>query len=115
METIHKVSTWTLIALGVLHTLLTPLFYPGFTIAALWFAGTGLGILFLGLFNLMVLWAPARQALNLCLSANLIGCVYGILIVILLPEPQAFLALVAFLGAAIGIATSRKSMLEEIK
>jgi hypothetical protein len=107
MNIVHKVSAWTLIGLGILHTSLTPLFYSGFTVDALWFAGTGLGILFLGSFNLAILRAHVLR--TLCLIANLIGSVYGILIVIVLPEPQAFLALLAFLGATIGCISIRKS------
>ena len=113
MKTVHKVSAWVLVGLGILHTALTPLFSPGFTIDALWFAGTGLGILFLGLFNLAMLRMPVAS--TLCLIANLIGSVYGILIVIVLPVPQAFLALLAFLGAMIGSIDSRKLILEESK
>jgi len=115
MKTIHKVSAWALVGLGSIHILLTPLFYSGFTIDALWFAGTGLGTLFLGLLNLAVLHAPARAALDLCLLANIIGSVYGILIVIILPEPQALLALWAFLGATLGLVSARKFILQEIK
>jgi hypothetical protein len=111
MKTIHNISAWIRVGPGVLHPLLTPLFSPGFTTDALWFPGTGLGILFLGLFNLAVLRMPVVS--NLCLVANLIGSVYGILIVIILPAPQAFLALLAFLGAMVGAIVSRKSILEE--
>ncbi len=115
MKAIYKASLWTLIGLGILHTLLTPLFYSGFTTDALWFAGTGLGLLFLGLFNLAVLKSGAQAALNLCLIANIIGSLYGILIVIILPEPQAFLALLAFLGVTLGLSFAKQSVLEEIK
>lgn len=107
MKIVHKVSAWTLIGLGILHASLTPLFYSGFNIDALWFAGTGLGILFLGLFNLATLRAHLSR--NLCLIANVIGSAYGILIVIILPEPQAFLALLAFLGSTIGCISMRES------
>ncbi len=113
MKTVHKVSAWVLIGLGILHTALTPLFSPGFTTDALWFAGTGLGFLFLGLFNLATLRAP--MAINLCVIANIIGSVYGILIVIILPAPQAFLALLTLLGAAIGTIFSKKPILAEVK
>ncbi|MBN2388235.1 MAG: hypothetical protein JXB85_14555 [Anaerolineales bacterium] len=113
MKIVHKVSAYVLIGLGLLHTLLTSLFSPGFNTDALWFAGTGLGILFLGLFNLAAVRAPVRTTLDLCLAANLIGTVYGIMVVVILPAPQAFLALLAFLGAAIGIIVARRSILEE--
>lgn len=115
MKAIYKASVWTLIGLGILHTLLTPLFYSAFTIDALWFAGTGLGLLFLGLFNLAVLKPGVQAALNLCLTANIIGFVYSILLVIILPEPQVFLALLGFLGATLGLSFAKKSILEEIK
>jgi len=115
VKTVYQASVWALIGLGILHTLLTPLFYSSFSGDALWFAGTGVGLLFLGLFNLTVLRAPERVAFHLCLPANIIGFVYGILIVIVLPEPQAFLALLAFLGVTIGLISARKSIFEEVK
>lgn len=107
MKTIHKVSTWVLIGLGIGHTVLTPLFYPSLTEDSLWFAGTGLGLLFLGLFNLAML--RASIASNLCLGANIIGSVFGVLIVVVMPAPQAILALLAFLGAVIGCIPLRTS------
>lgn len=108
MKTFHKISSYVLLALGVLHTALTPLLSPGFSIEALWFAGTGLGLVFLGMFNLAVLHSPTRFGLNLCLAANLAGLVYGVLIISILPEPQAWIALLAFLATTLGTAFSRK-------
>ncbi len=115
MKAIYKVSTWILTALGILHIALTPVFYRGFTLAALWFAGTGLSILFLGLFNMAILRAAMQTACDLCLAANIIGFIYSVLLIILLPQPQAFLALLAFLGVTIGLIAMRKPILEESK
>lgn len=67
MKTIHVACAYVLANLGVLHTMLTPLFSPGFSTDTLWFAGTGLGILFLGLFNLAVIRTSRRATLNLSL------------------------------------------------
>lgn len=115
MKTVHKVSAWVLVVLGIGHTLLTPLFYPGFTEAALWFAGSGLGLLFLGLLNLIVIMSASRAILNLCLITNLIGSVYTILVAVTLPVPQAFLAILASIGAAMGTFAARRFTFEEIK
>lgn len=108
MKTVHKVSAWVLTGLGILHTVLTPLFYSGLTEDTLWFAGTGLGLLFLGLFNLAMLSAQAVH--ELCLAANILGCVFGILIVIVMPAPQALLALLAFLGVTVGCISVKVSL-----
>lgn len=107
---VHKVSAYVLLALGLLHTLLTPLFYPRFSDDALWFAGTGLGLVFLALLNLAVLLTPTRTGLNLCLMANLTGLLYGVFIVVVLPEPQAYIALAAFLAVTFGTFFSRKEL-----
>lgn len=115
MKTVHKVSAWTLVVLGTGHTLLTPIFSPGFDTDALWFAGSGLGLLFLGLLNLTVLMSAARATLNLCLIANLMGFVYTTLVAVTLPVPQAFLAILASLGVMIGCISARKSILAEIR
>lgn len=115
MKTVHKVSAWILVVLGSGHTLLTPLFSIGFNTDALWFAGTGLGLLFLGLLNLVVLTAPQRTGLRLCLITNLIGALYTILLAVVLPVPQAFLAVLASLGAALGTVAAQKFTLETIQ
>jgi hypothetical protein len=110
MKTIHKISSWIILVLGVGHTLATPNFYPGFSAEALWFAGTGLGLVFLGLLNLVVIRNPTPTGLNLCIAADAIATVYGILIPFVVPEPQAYLAAVAFLGSTAGSIFSRKGL-----
>ena len=102
MTTVHKVSAYILLALGILHTALTPLFYQQFDVDTLWFAGTGLGLIFLALLNFVALCSPVRIARGICLAANLTGLSYGILIVIVLPEPQSFLALISYLAVTVG-------------
>ncbi|MBP7688825.1 MAG: hypothetical protein KA765_12990 [Thermoflexales bacterium] len=57
---------------------------------------------FTALLNLVALRSLARVELSMCLAANLIGLVYGILIVIVLPEPQSFLALLSYLAVTVG-------------
>ena len=52
MKTVYKISSWVILVLGVGHISATPAFSPGFTADALWFAGTGLALVFLGFISL---------------------------------------------------------------
>lgn len=108
MILVHKLSTYTLLALGLIHTLLTSLFYPAFNTDALWFAGTGLGLIFLGLLNLVMVRAPTLASINLCLMGNLVGLVYSISIVIEMPEPRAWAGLIAFMAITFSSIFSKK-------
>lgn len=52
---LQKISTFIIIAIGVIHTSMTPVFYDHLSEAAFWFAGTGLAAIFIGLLNIS-LW-----------------------------------------------------------
>lgn len=83
-----------LAGLGVGHTLLTPFFarrQP--RLQQLWFAGSGLALVFLGLLNLARTWTDDRTVRRLCQLANPLGTLYLGLLVRDLPEPQAYAAL----------------------
>ena len=51
-KAIHKISTWLLLAVGVIHTLGTFLFFDALSEAAIWFAGAGLGGIFVAFLNI---------------------------------------------------------------
>jgi hypothetical protein len=90
LNTVHKVSAWLLVALGAVHTALTPMFYGRFTLGALWFAGSGLAMLFLGFLNITFSRAAGRDRLVrvLCHIANLLCTAFSMMIVTLDIEPQ---------------------------
>jgi hypothetical protein len=90
LNTVHKVSAWLLVALGVVHTSLTPMFYSRFTLGALWFAGSGLAMIFLGFLNITFGRAVGRDRLVQVLShiANLLCTAFGMMIVTLDMELQ---------------------------
>jgi hypothetical protein len=113
MKTVHKISSWIILALGVVHTLATPIFYSGFTEDALWFAGTGFGLVFLGLLNLEVIHNPTSGGFSLCIVANaLISLLYGTMLPLIgLNAPQAYLGIGSFLGALVGSIFSRKGLI----
>ena len=63
MKSLYRSSTIVLLLLGIGHTLMTPVFYPEFTEEFLWFAGTGLGLLYLALLNIAALMLTAAELL----------------------------------------------------
>jgi hypothetical protein len=97
----YRISAYFLL-IGVIHIALTPLFYDRFSPDALWFAGTGLALMFLCLLNIISERSCEIWILKTCVAANLVGLIYGTLIVVALPEIQAFISLFIFLAVTIG-------------
>jgi hypothetical protein len=60
-----KIIDWILailvVALGVVHCAVTPLIYRSFSMAPLWFFGTGLAMIFVGMLNVLRLKRPAAE------------------------------------------------------
>jgi hypothetical protein len=112
MKIVHRISAYILVGLGLIHTLATPFFYSGFTEDALWFAATGLGLIFLALLNLEVIQNPTPAGFNLCIIANaLASLLFGTMLPLIgVNEPQAYLAVGSFLGALVGAIFSRKTI-----
>jgi len=109
MRLAYKITAYSL-SLGVIHTALTPLFYDRFSPDALWFSGTGLALVFLGLLNLIAERIWQAWAINVCIAANFVGCVYGVLVAIALPEIQAYIGLVVFIAVVITSILARRSV-----
>ena len=109
LRTIHRISTYLIIALGVAHLLFTFHDYDAFTLRALWFAGAGFAIMFAGFLNLIALRLAAHDALVRTLSvvANLI-CVslFGAALW-LMQQPQVFIGVALFAVAAIASLATR--------
>jgi hypothetical protein len=73
---------------------MTARYHDALTPAAVWFAGAGLALVFLGLLNLVAARQRKRALSLVCLMANLVGVAYGVTVVITLPVLQAVVALV---------------------
>jgi sulfite exporter TauE/SafE len=106
MKLFYKIASYSL-ELGLIHTALTPLFYDHLSTAALWFAGTGLALVFLGLLNLAAGRVWQAWLLNICIAANLVTAIYCAVIVTVLPEFQAYLALLFILAVFVASIGSR--------
>ena len=117
MKTFYSICIYLLVALGTGHTLLTPVFYPGFSADTLWFAGTGLSLIFLGLLNIGAERSPEQTLRAICITANLIGTAFIALVTIAVPELQAFLAVLVVLGTTLGsiavLSSAQQGQIEE--
>ena len=91
MKKLYLIATGVILFLGVGHTLLTPMFFSQFSADALWFAGTGLALVFLGFFNLAAARVQAQWIYTYVIPANIILAIYVTAIVAVLPEIQAYL------------------------
>jgi hypothetical protein len=63
IRAIHMIATWLVLAIGVVHTVGTFFFYSDLSEAAIWFAGAGLGGIFIAFLN-MGLWHTASPSLS---------------------------------------------------
>ena len=119
MKKLFSVSTGVILFLGVGHTLLTPMFYPSFSDDALWFAGTGLSLFFLGLLNWVAIRAKVKWIYNFVVPANVIGGIFITAVAVPVPEIQAILAVIAIWTMAfttIGARTqSRSNIMQSVK
>ena len=103
LKTAHKIITSIIIALGLLHVLVTFHDYDGFNLRALWFASAGVAIILAGFLNIILLREVGkdRVARLLCLVANLIFAVMFVLALLILPQPQVFVGAGLFIAAAL--------------
>ncbi len=101
LSTAHKFLTGIIIALGVLHVLVTFFDYDGFSVNALWFASAGVAIILAGFLNVILLRdiGKDRVVWLLCLITNLIFAVMFILALLILPQPQVFVGAGLFIAA----------------
>ena len=90
----YKVGIYLLILLGVIHSGFTPFVYKTLNADSLWFFGTGLAYIFMGLYNLAALKVKVNSITSMAIILNIIGAIFTIAITYILREPQFYLALV---------------------
>ena len=90
VSNIHAVASCLLIAPAAVHTALTPVFYGRLSHGALWFAGAGLAMVFVGFLNVILGRGAGRDApaRALCRVANALTAVFGAMILAVDVEPQ---------------------------
>ena len=90
----YKIACHALIILGIIHAAFTFFLYNTFTADTLWFFGTGLSYIFMGLYNLASIKVKIESIFSVAVVLNFIGTVFTIAITYILREPQAFVALI---------------------
>jgi sulfite exporter TauE/SafE len=103
MKRIHQIASYGFV-LGLIHTGLTPLFYDHLSEDTLWFAMTGVSLIYLGLLNLAAGRVWQAWFFDICIAANLIMLVFNIITLTVLPATaiQAYLALLITLAVTAG-------------
>ncbi|HXV85451.1 MAG TPA: hypothetical protein VD793_02075 [Gemmatimonadales bacterium] len=101
---VHRSASFVLAGLGALHSALTPVLYRAWSPGAVWFLGTGLGLLLLSVMNLahvglVPCTLPTAPAVR---AANWVFLLFGIGALIAVPQPQAVVIVVALVAQAVG-------------
>jgi len=105
MRRIDLVFAWIILALGVIHTCVTPLVYSRFSQSAVWFAGAGLAGILGGMLNLLrvrhVHTLPALRTYSLVANVLLIAFIAAgtiSMLSVLHRNPQIFVFMIALVG-----------------
>ena len=103
LKTAHKILTGIIIALGILHVLVTFHDYDSFTVRALWFASAGVAIILAGFLNIILLRDVGKDTVVwlLCLITNLIFAAMFVFALWVLPQPQVFVGAGLFIVATL--------------
>lgn len=84
--------------LGLVHIGFTPVFYPGMRIDSLWFAGTGLSLIFLGLVNALLMGRTERWTKICGAVANFAALTLMTMIALTIHEAHAWFGCILALG-----------------
>jgi len=98
--TLHRLAAYALVALGAVHAGLA-VCYGELTPDAVWFAGAGLALIFLGLLNVAADLAASDPVWRLCRGANVVGVAFGAPAAITVWEVQGYVGLLLLVTLAI--------------
>ena len=99
----HRAASFVLGALALAHAVLTVTLYDAWSPDAVWFLGTGLGLLLLAVMNLAhVGLAPCTMPTAPAVRrANWVFVLFGLGALAAVPEPQAAVIVAALLAQAV--------------
>ncbi len=97
MKISYTIVTYLIIAVGIVHVSLTPVFFDQFTMKVGWFIGVGLMGIFLGFLNIAN-WRSNYDlhVRRLCIVANAASIVYGVMNLFVDKDPQGYLVVALF-------------------
>lgn len=91
---IYKIATWTILILGIGHSVFTFKKYKQISTEALWFFSASLGLIFNGLLNYINLNVPNNLISNLTIGANAFQSLFFIVLAFYIRKPTIFGALI---------------------
>jgi uncharacterized membrane protein len=98
MKKAHLVFSVLTILLGAAHVGFTPVFYRQFDLGAMWFVGTGLATVFLGVANVFLAGRSEPAMRLLGAAMNLVGLGFISTLAVMLKAPQGYLGVGFALG-----------------
>jgi hypothetical protein len=110
-RTIHRLSSATVALVAVVHCAVTPTRYARLSPDSVWFLGTGLGLILLGVMN----WAhvglePCRMATAPVVRwANVVFLLFGLTAAIAINAPQGWVVVVGLAGQMIASWTTLRA------
>ena len=111
---LFKTSAYLLVLLGIVHIALSPVFFRRFGLDVLWFAGTGMGLVFLGNLNLLVLIAKRSGFYMMAVTSNIMGLLLMVVILLMNPAPQAWVGVVLLLILTVASFTKYTNYINDI-
>ena len=103
MRMLYKIAAYLTLLLGIGHTSFTPAFYNELSSDALWFAGAGLTLVYLGLVNIFAEKMAKKWMLNVSIATNVVGGIWAVLLAVSLDfVPQSIVGLLFFAGIILG-------------
>ena len=114
IKTLYAINTFLILALGIIHVSLTPLFFERFTQNTLWFISGGLTAIFLSFLNFVMMKDAGRERTVriLCHTANIICLIFATAMISVdslrgALAPQSFIAFFLFAFEPIAAFKSR--------
>jgi TRAP-type C4-dicarboxylate transport system permease small subunit len=103
MKTIHTIASVLIVALGCLHIAVTFFNYHGLSYDAVWFLGTGVGIVLAGFMNIAMLRDGGKDTViwSMALVTNLFFVLGFAAASYMMREPQVFVGAALFLATTI--------------
>jgi hypothetical protein len=100
---VHRFSSGPVAVIALIHCAVTFVFYKEWSPNAVWFFGTGVGMLSIAVMNIAhVGLEPCRQPTAPVIRwLDCLFVVLGLAAIVAVPEPQAYLVVVGLIGQAV--------------
>jgi hypothetical protein len=102
MKKIWQISVYSLIVLGTIHVVCTPLFYHKFNVDAMWFVSCGLMLIFQAFVNILAWQLKKTSGYLFALFANITSLFLVLALLWILGEIQDYIGVIMALIVLFG-------------